>query len=219
MRLILRFAIYLLGLAILSLGVVLNTKTGYGVAALSSMAYVISVLSEITLGSITILVYCIYVILEIIIMRHRFTPKILLQIPCSILFGKYTNFFNDAITITPPNHFVRVVLLILAIFFTSLGVVLTLNMNLVPNAPDGLVQEIGVAMKKDFGFAKNLFDGISVGVSVILGLFIGGQIIGIGIGTLVSAVMIGRTITLLNKYLRNRLMVIGNTPVSTGKAT
>lgn len=201
MQKILRVIFYLIGLAILSFGVVLNTKTGYGVSPLNSIPYSISIISGYSLGLVTALIYGLYVLIEIVIMQKRFTWIVLLQFPCSIIFGYFTNIFNQAIDYYPSNHLVRIVLLALAIFCTALGVVITIRMNIVPNAPDGLAKEIGISLKKDFGFAKNLLDGISVVLTILISVLFTGHLIGIGVGTFVAVVMIGRTIFMINKVV------------------
>lgn len=208
MKLLLRILIYLFGTASLAFGVVLNIKTGYGVASISSVPYSISIITGISLGNITMLVSCIYIILQGIIMRNRFTTKILLQIPYSILFGMLTDLFNNTITLTLTNCFSRTIVLFLALFFTSVGVMLAINMMLVINPADGLTQEIGIVLNKDFGFAKNLYDGFCVLFTSTISLIFTGRIIGIGIGTVMSAICIGRMIAFLNRRFKDKLQRI-----------
>jgi uncharacterized membrane protein YczE len=211
MRRLLRVLIYIIGLGILSLGVVLNTKTGLGVSAVNSIPYVCAQITGISLGTVTMLVYGLYIGIQIILLRKTFNISLLLQLPCSVLFGKYTDFFNQLIQIEPRSVVGQVLLLSAAILLTALGVVLTVNMQIVPNAPDGLVQVIAVQAKKEFGYIKNIFDGVSVLISIIVSLLIERHLIGIGIGTIASALLIGRFIALFNKLGKERLkrLVIG----------
>jgi uncharacterized membrane protein YczE len=119
-----------------------------------------------------------------------------------------TDLFNDTITLTLTNYFTRTVVLFLALSFTSLGVMLAINMKLVINPADGLTQEIGVIIKKDFGFAKNLYDGFCVLFTSVISLIFAGRIIGIGIGTVMSAICIGRMISFLNHRFKDGLQKI-----------
>lgn len=216
MRKILRILMYIIGLGILSLGVVLNTKTGLGVSALNSVAYVLSDITELSLGTFTMIVYLVYIIAQIVLLRKEFKFSILLQLPCTLLFGKYTDFFNQLIQIEPDSIFLRLLLLTGAITFTALGVVLTVNMKIVPNAPDGLVEVLAMKTRKDFGYVKNLFDLSSVCVSVTVALVVKGQIIGIGVGTIASALLIGRLIALFNRLGREKLSILVVAPKING---
>ncbi len=86
---------------------------------------------------------------------------------------------------------------------------MTVNMNLVPNPPDGLTDLIGKKLNKDFGFAKNIFDSISIVMTIIICLVFSDHIIGIGVGTLIAVLMIGRTAAWLNKRWKHKLQIIG----------
>ena len=209
MKKVIRFLIYLLGLGILSLGVILNTRTGYGVSPLNSMPYAISEIFHYKLGTVTIAFYTCYVVIEMLMLGRVLDIKLLMQVPCGIVFGMYTNLFSSLITYEPSNHIIRITFLALAIFLTALGVFMTVNMNLVPNPPDGLTDLIGKKLNKDFGFAKNIFDSISIVMTIIICLVFSDHIIGIGVGTLIAVLMIGRTAAWLNKRWKHKLQIIG----------
>lgn len=195
-KILVRLLVYILGIAVLALGVVLNIKTNYGVSPVNSVPYCISVLYDIELGNATIMCYLVYLCIEIILMNwnHSFQYKVLLQLPVGILFGKFTTLFNQIVNIQTENHIVRIILLIAAVFFTALGVVLTVKMKVVPIPPDGVANEIGLRLKKDLGSGKIVFDVVSVAATVGISLILGGRIVGVGVGTLVCALLIGRTI-------------------------
>ena len=61
--------------------------------------------------------------------------------------------------------------------------------------PVGVVS--GETCHKGFGFGKNLFDGISIVISLIIGFVFTGGILGIGLGTVISMIFTGRVIALL----------------------
>ena len=200
-----RVMIYLFGLSLLSLGVVLNTKTNYGVSPIGAVPYTLSQLTSFSLGYLTATVFCLYVVAQIFIIWKRFEKRVLLQLPISLLFGIFTDMFNHAIRISTDNHIIRSLLLIAAILSTALGVVLILKMNLVPCSPDGFTKEVSISIHKSFAFTKNIVDATSVALAITLGLVFGGKIIGIGLGTLASVIFIGRCIGLLNHLLKGKL--------------
>ena len=92
--------------------------------------------------------------------------------------------------------------LALAIVLTGVGVALTVNMRLVPNPGDGIVQAVAQRMGRDQGFAKNVFDLGCVAATVCLGLLLTGRIVGIGLGTLLAMVGVGRVIALVNHWTK-----------------
>jgi uncharacterized membrane protein YczE len=77
-------------------------------------------------------------------------------------------------------------------------------MRIVPNPGDGIVQTIADAVGKDNGFVKNCVDITCVIVTCATGLILSGKIIGIGIGTLLAMVGVGRVIAVFNKLTRKQ---------------
>lgn len=205
MKKLLRFIVYLAGLAVLSLGVVLNTKTGLGVSAINSIPYAAAELTGLSLGMTTAILYMICVGIESIMMGKNWNVKILLQVPFSILFGIYVNVFNEWITYQAEGIVLKILLLAVAIVLTGLGAFLSVSMDIVPNAPDGLAQMMGEKLKKGFGFGKCVLDIVCVVLTCILCLAVRGELIGIGIGTVASALLIGQVIRICGKVLKEPL--------------
>ena len=148
------------------------------------------------------------VLIESLMMGKRWKPKVLLQIPFSILFGVYVNLFNGQITYQAEGIVMQIVMQILAILLISLGAYVSVTMDIVPNAPDGLAQEMGVKMKKSYGSAKNVLDIICVSLTCIIGLVLAGRVIGIGIGTVICALVIGQVIRLIGRVLQKPLQKV-----------
>ena len=205
MKKLLRFIVYLAGLAVLSLGVVLNTKTGLGVSAINSIPYAAAELTGLSLGMTTAILYMICVGIESIMMGKNWNVKILLQVPFSILFGIYVNVFNEWITYQAEGIVLKILLLAVAIVLTGLGAFLSVSMDIVPNAPDGLAQMMGEKLKRGFGFGKCVLDIVCVVLTCILCLAVRGNLIGIGIGTVASALLIGQVIRICGNVLKEPL--------------
>lgn len=76
MKQLTRGIIYLVGLAILALGITLNTKTGLGVSPIIAVAYAVSELWGTDFGNTVLLWYCVFVLVEIALFQHLFLKKI-----------------------------------------------------------------------------------------------------------------------------------------------
>ena len=210
MKKINRALIYILGLFSLALGIVLNTKAKLGVSPIISIPYGISIIWKINLGGATAAIYVLYVLGQILILGKDFQPIQLLQIPMSILFGMVINFFSEFIIINSNSLLWNLFLLFLGIIFTGIGASFTLLMNILPNAADGFVQAAAIRTGKKLGTVKNILDASSVIITIIIGLIFGGKIVGIGIGTLIAVICIGRVIALTNLLMKERLTVIAS---------
>ena len=94
-----RWIYYLIGLFILALGLELNSKTGLGVSAIISVAYANSVLFGIAFPDMTLILYIIFVLVELIIHTIRKQPRQvlvmdMLQIPLSIVFKRFMKVYE-----------------------------------------------------------------------------------------------------------------------------
>lgn len=163
-----RCIFYLIGIVVLASGLTLNTKAGLGVSPIISTAYIFSDISGFSFGDTTFVLYCIFVIGQLCLVKDW---KALLQIPFSIVFTRFLNLFSTLFTIQPSTLPSQIITLAVAILLTGIGAALTVNMKIIPNPGDGIVNAIGQVIGKDMGFSKNLFDSFCVIVTLVIGLF------------------------------------------------
>ena len=134
--------------------------------------------------------------------------KDLLQIPFSIVFTRFLNLFGSLLVFQTDSFLFRLFLLLLAIICTGVGAALTINMKLVPNPGDGIVNAIAHRIKKEMGITKNFFDASCILTSIILGFVSGKPFYGIGIGTIIAMLGVGRVISIFNHFFYNSLVKI-----------
>ena len=203
---------YFLGLLILAFGITLNTKTGLGVSPIISVAYCISTIRNLNFGNVTLLLYISFVLVELILHARRKDRMILLkdilQIPLSLIFTRFLNLFSYIIPDLKsayPDQFAgsmigRILFLILAIVLTGIGAAMSLNMRIIPNPGDGIVQAIADCIHKSTGFTKNCFDLLCITVTIVIGLLCAGHFVGIGLGTVLAVIGVGRSIAAFNHF-------------------
>ena len=199
-----RFAIYVAGFIVLGLGIVLNTKTMLGVSPVISVPYCINHLLDGKLGVTTFIYYCLMVLAQFLILRKAFPKHQWLQMIMSFVNSASIQIFDDMIPVIEGTA-ARIIILIIAVIITAVGVSMIVGMRFVPNAADGFADVLGrVVLKKDMGFGKNVLDICSICVSVTLGLITTGSLLGIGLGTVVAAILTGRVVAITIKPV-NRL--------------
>jgi uncharacterized membrane protein YczE len=136
-----------------------------------------------------------------------------LQVIVSLIFTRFLNLYDMLIpnlgSAEMQGTFAgslagRIIFLLVAIVCTGVGAALSLNMRIVPNPGDGIVQTIADVVKKDNGFVKNCVDIICVITTCAAGFIISGEIVGIGIGTLIAMIGVGRVIAVFNKFTKEQ---------------
>lgn len=193
-----RLGLYGAAVFILGFGIVLNTKAGLGVGSINTFPYAVSEMTSLSLGMATTLLYFVFVIAEMIIYR-KVDLKILLQIPFSYLMGLIIDFYDELLNFTVENFFLKLAVLAAAIVVTAIGAYTMVSMDLIPNPADGMARAVGYALHKEFGQGKLIFDCVMIAITAAICLVFAGRIIGIGLGTVLSALFIGRLIRLLER--------------------
>ncbi|MBQ1311754.1 MAG: hypothetical protein IIY55_07885 [Blautia sp.] len=205
----LRVAVYVAGLIVLALGLVLNTKTGLGTAPLVSPAFVISQLTGFSFANVTFVVYSGFVLIELVLHLIRKDRKRmlndLLQLPFALVFTRFMKLFDAVIPSLAGDGagpvrgtlWCRLAVLAVALFLIGLGACLSMRMRLIPNPGDGAVLAISDFFGIRLGLAKNIFDISCVVAAAVIGLIFRGQLIGVGIGTVLAMLFVGRIIDLV----------------------
>lgn len=197
-----RIFFYILGCIFLALGITLSTQTGLGVSPIISMPFAIAAIWGLNFAAMTFVVYSILVEIEFILRRPDYHFADLLQIPFSLVFSLLLDFFGNILTMSYSRLWQNLLLLIVAIIFTGIGAAMMVNMNFIPNPADGLAHTIGEVSGKGMGLGKNIIDFSSVGISCIIGLIFAHKLAGIGIGTIIAMVGVGRVIAVFNHFFK-----------------
>ncbi len=222
----LRIVFYVAGLLILALGIILNTKSGLGVSPIISVAYSIATIGGFNFGNITFLLYSVFVVVEIflhIFRNHRYSNEDngaiapaahrdlklvllmdLLQLPLSLVFTRFMNLFS-ALLPSPDNMASRLLVLAAGIILTGIGAAMSLNMRIIPNPGDGIVQAISDCVGKSVGFTKNCFDLFNICLTISISLIFAHKLIGIGLGTVVAVLGVGRVIAVFNHLFMKKM--------------
>lgn len=205
-HLLVRLAIYFAGLLSVSLGIVLCVRCGYGISPISSIPYVLELVVPLSFGTLTMLFHLLNSLVQYILERKLLNLKIFLQIPVAVAFGITTDWLKALVVFETPNLPLQCGALILSVFFTALGMVLMIDMQLVQNPPDGTVRLISELKKADMGKVKIAYDVICVALSLLIGLLFLHRIVGFGVATLVSAIFVGRTLSVLQRHIGKHLI-------------
>ena len=88
------------------------------------------------------------------------------------------------------------------------GAALSLDMRLIANPGDGLVQAVSDRTGIDLGLSKNIVDITCVTLTCILSMTVSHRILGVGIGTLIAMIGIGRVIAFVNRLFGERLALL-----------
>ncbi len=184
-----RYLYATLGLFFVALGIALSILSDWGTAPLSCPAYVLNLrFPGISIGAFTFIFNLLYIVVQLILFRDKFEPKYLLQIVASAILGYLIDISMWMCSwIVPDSLFLKILLSVVACFFTALGI----SMELAAGAWMLSAELTNVAIiyacpKLSFGTAKILMDSTLVLLSSLALYVFFGYILGDGVHHVIS---------------------------------
>ena len=187
-----RTVIFLVGLALNSLGVALGTKARLGTSPVSTNSYGLSLNFFALLGMFTILFSLLLIALQLILLRKQFRPVQLLQIPVSLLFGYLIDGAMMLLALFSPNQYAsQLGCLILGCVVLGVGVYLEVLADIVMLPGEAFVRAVTVCAKTEFGKTKIAFDVSMTVIAGVLSFVFAARLDGVGVGTIIAAAAVG----------------------------
>ena len=127
-----RYLVFVIGLYFLAAGIVLIIRSALGTTPISSINYVLSLNSPLSLGTCTFIINMVLILGQFWLIRKNRTRQdiieILLQLPFSFIFSAFID-FNMMLTseLHPANYGMSIALLLTGCMVQSIGVVLELK--------------------------------------------------------------------------------------------
>lgn len=187
-----RIGIYGIGIFLFALGVAFAIKSDLGVSPVSSLPYVVSIITGMTVGTMTAALYGLFVVAQWLMLRKNFKATDLLQLVFAVVFGSCVDLANYLIRdLRVETLWLQIVCLIVGTLIIAYGIFLILKTQLTVSPTDGLVKAISRTLKVEFPKAKVGVDLGTALVAILVSFFFLGQIRGVGPGTIISALSIG----------------------------
>lgn len=203
-----RLVLLCVGLSIMAFGVAFSIKAQLGTSPISSVPYVTSAISGLSVGTTTIIMNFMFVAIQIAILRKKYDWFQLLQLPAAIVFGVMIDVAEYIISpITLSNYFQQWLICAAGIVLVALGVSVEVAAKFVTTAGEGVVLAICQVAPIKFGNMKVVFDVTLVCISVVLSLVFLGKLDGVREGTAAAAVFVGLLTKVFNKLIEKTNLV------------
>ncbi|MDR3602060.1 MAG: cytidylate kinase family protein [Desulfosporosinus sp.] len=204
-KIVKRYFVLIVGLFIMGLGVSIITKSNLGTSPISGIPYVLSLkFPLITFGEFTFVINLLLVLAQIIILRKNFPKEQFLQVLVSAFFGFFIDFGMFICTfVNPTVYAVKIVVVLLGCIVLALGIYLEVRANVIVNPGEGLVKTIANKTGRRFGTVKIAFDCTLVIIAIIISLFAFGTLKGLREGTIISAILVGSIIKIIDMIVKH----------------
>ena len=172
----LRYLFFTLGLLINSFGIAFITKSGLGTSQISSLPYVLSLRFPLSFGGFTFIMNTVFILI--------------LDVSMAALSWLH-----------PAGWFARGGCMLLGCAILACGISIEIAPDVITVPGEGLVRVLAQATGKDFGRVKLVFDVTLIVIASALSLLFFRRLQGVGIGTVVSALVVGPLVSLFGRIL------------------
>ena len=198
-----RYLLLLVGLSIMAFGVAFSIKASLGTSPISSVPFVVSLFTPLTVGTATITMHCVFILMQILILRKDYHLIQLMQLPVAFFFGYLTDFGVWAVQgISCNTYWQQWIVCLIGILLVAVGVSFEVKAGVVVLAGEGVVLAVCKVLPKiKFGYMKVGFDVTLVVIACILSFVFTGHLQGVREGTVAAALLVGLIAKQLGKLL------------------
>ena len=201
------YILFVIALAINAFGIAFITRALLGTSPITSITYVMSMFTSLTMGQWTIVLNLGFMVLELPFMRKADLKSdivcYLLQIPTTLFFGSFIDVSMNALSWLQPEMYVlKIASLLFGCVILAVGIALEVKANVAMAAGEYFVKAIARRLRTDFGYTKLGFDSSLVALSCIVSYAVMGTIQGVREGTVVAAVIVGPIVHFISPWFK-----------------
>ena len=202
-----RYLLFAIALFINAMGIAYITKAALGTSPITSVTYVASMFTPLTMGQWTIILNLLFVLLELPFMTRRQVREDLRmyvsQIVITFFFGLCIDLCMFIIQdLNPVVYISKIANLLIGCVILAVGIALEVKADVAMMAGEYFVRVLVKKFHKDFGYLKLAFDWSLAALAVILSLCFMGGIYGVREGTVIAALLVGPIVHFVTPYYR-----------------
>ena len=212
-----RFLLFAIALFINALGIAFITKALLGTSPITSVTYVLSMFTPLTMGQWTIALNLLFVALEWPLMsrqeRREDWKMYTLQIPISLCFGTFIDISMNMLAWVSPELYVgQIFYLLVGCVILAAGITLEVKANVAMMAGEYFVRVISKRFRWEFGYVKLGFDVTLTCIACLLSFVFMSGLYGVREGTVIAALAVGPIVHFISPYYHIFDAWIGEVP-------
>ena len=197
-----RWLFLVVSLFVMALGVACSIQANLGTSPISSVPYALSQFTPLTVGTATIAMNAVFILIQILLLRRRYDPVQLFQLPVAIVFGYLTDFAVWLVSfLQPAAYWQQWLLCLVGIALVGIGVSCEVTAGVATMAGEGVVLAVCQVTPVKFGTMKVTFDVTLVVIACTLSLLFLGHLAGVREGTVAAALLVGQVARRMNRAL------------------
>lgn len=197
---------FLVGVVVTAFGIAFITKASLGTTPITSLSYVASFRFPPSIGAFTFVLNFLFIVLQAVLLRRRFPPIQWLQLLVNVIFSGFIDISLWALGwMNPEAMWLQLLVVVIGCTILAFGIALQVSPGVLVVPGEGAVKAIAIVTKVRFGTVKVIFDWTLITIAAICSFAFFGELRGIGLGTVITALLVG---SIANIYFR-RLFWLG----------
>lgn len=202
-----RYILFAVSLFVNAMGIAFITKALLGTSPITSVTYVLSMFTPLTIGQWTIVLNLLFVLFELPFMTRKELKDdlrmFLLQIPISLCFGTFIDLsMNMLYWLEPVKYIDQIIYLLVGCVILAAGITLEVKANVAMMAGEYFVRVISQRFHGEFGYVKLCFDVTLVCIACLFSICFMSGIYGVREGTVAAALLVGPIVHFISPYYR-----------------
>ena len=202
-----RYILFAVSLFVNAMGIAFITKALLGTSPITSVTYVLSIFTPLTIGQWTIVLNLLFVLFELPFMTRKELKDdlrmFLLQIPISLCFGTFIDLsMNMLYWLEPVKYIDQIIYLLVGCVILAAGITLEVKANVAMMAGEYFVRVISQRFHGEFGYVKLCFDITLVCIACLFSICFMSGIYGVREGTVAAALLVGPIVHFISPYYR-----------------
>ncbi len=202
-----RYILFAVSLFVNAMGIAFITKALLGTSPITSVTYVLSMFTPLTIGQWTIVLNLLFVLFELPFMTRKELKDdlrmVLLQIPISLCFGTFIDLsMNMLYWLEPVKYIDQIIYLLVGCVILAAGITLEVKANVAMMAGEYFVRVISQRFHGEFGYVKLCFDITLVCIACLFSICFMSGIYGVREGTVAAALLVGPIVHFISPYYR-----------------
>lgn len=197
-----RYLTFTLSLLIIAFGISIITRSDLGTSPITSVPYVASLNTSISLGTYFFLFTIVLICLQMLFLGRKGIMErkleLIMQFPVAFVLSAFTDlamwltdFWN------PDAYYVKIISLVIGCFVLALGICIEVIADVTMISAEYTIQFATLRFKKEFGTIKICFDITLVLIAGIGSWLLSGRIDGVREGTIIAALVTGPFVRIL----------------------
>jgi uncharacterized protein len=195
------------GLLLISIAISLMVRADFGISTISSLPYALSsIFVDVSFGTWNI-IFQICLLMILVAITRKFRSGYMVSFLIAIAFGYIVEFFNLLMSQVPTGIGFRLLYFAASYPVMCFAIALMVGSKIPLMIVDSFINDLSVFYRVTFRRMKTLCDITFMALSIMVTLVLLGDLVGVGIGTVIMALTTGSGVHAANKVL-NRAVII-----------